>query len=111
VFYFSREKVFYHGVPLFSQYQGDGPETFNWCLRRVARPPPPFPEDYRDLCADFILFDAEEAACDFRILEIVQAIFYAMVVNEALELDMLSRDLAEDLKSALIGLQWFIFEA
>ena len=36
-------------------------------------------------------------------LELMQAIFYAMVVNEDLELDVLSRDLAEDLNAALVG--------
>ncbi|KAJ8434513.1 LOW QUALITY PROTEIN: hypothetical protein Cgig2_030136 [Carnegiea gigantea] len=84
-------------------------ETFDWHLRRAARPPRPLLGDYRELCSDFIPFDAEEAACDFRIPEMV--IFSAMVVNDALELDVLSRDLADDLKSALITLRWYIFEA
>ena len=57
-------------------------ETFNWRLRRVARPPWPLPEDYRDLCLEFVLSDAEEAAHDFHISEMVQAIFYAIIVNE-----------------------------
>jgi len=34
-----------------------------------------------------------------------------MVVSEALELGVLNRNLVEDLKSTLIGLRWFIFEA
>ena len=34
-----------------------------------------------------------------------------MVVNEALESGVLSRDLAEHLKSTLKGLRWFIFKA
>jgi len=40
---------------------------------------------------------AEEAAWNFRILEIVQATFYVMVVNDAL-------------KSALADFQWYTFE-
>ncbi|KAJ8430170.1 hypothetical protein Cgig2_028056 [Carnegiea gigantea] len=59
----------------------------------------------------FTLSNAKEAVRDFHIPEMVQAIFYAMVVNESLELGFLSRDLVECLKSALEGLQWFIFEA
>ncbi|KAJ8426002.1 hypothetical protein Cgig2_006252 [Carnegiea gigantea] len=98
----------YHGVPLFSQHRGDGLhllETFNWRLTRAARPPWPLPEDYRDLCPHFILSDDKEAAHDFHIPKFVRAIFYAMVANEALELGVLSRNLAEDLKLALIDLR------
>ena len=76
-----------------------------------ARPPWPLPEDYLDLCQHFILSDDEEAAHDFHIPQLVQAIFYTRVVNEALELGVLSRNLDEDLKSALIGPRWFIFKA
>ncbi|KAJ8427406.1 hypothetical protein Cgig2_030700 [Carnegiea gigantea] len=63
-----------------------------------ARLPRPFPEDYYDLCSYFILADAEDATRNFRIPELVQANFYAIVVNEALELGILSRNLDEDLK-------------
>ncbi|KAJ8421808.1 hypothetical protein Cgig2_016546 [Carnegiea gigantea] len=77
-------------------------ETFNWHLRGAVSPPRPLLENYRDLCLDFIISDAEEAAHDFRIPKIVQAVFYAMVVNQALELGVLSRALAEDLKLALV---------
>ncbi|KAJ8441270.1 hypothetical protein Cgig2_013685 [Carnegiea gigantea] len=86
-------------------------ETLNWHRRRIACPPRPLPDDYQDLCPNFALSDAEEAACDFRIPGMVQAIFYTMVVNDAWELDVLSKDLAEDLKSTLVGLRWCTFEA
>ncbi|KAJ8429312.1 hypothetical protein Cgig2_025068 [Carnegiea gigantea] len=79
--------------------------TFNWRLRRATRPPRLLSEDYHDLYLYFILADAEEAAHDFHIPELVQAIFYAIVVNKALELGVLRRSLVEDLKSALIGLR------
>ena len=46
-------------------------ETFNWRLRSVARPPRPLPENYRDLCLNFIHANAEEATRDFHILELV----------------------------------------
>ena len=39
----------------------------------------------------------------------IQATFYAMVVIDAVELGIVSRDMARALKSALEGLQWFIF--
>ena len=80
-------------------------ETFDWCLRSAACPSRPFPEDYRDLCLNFVLSDAEEAARDFRIPEMGHAIFCVMVVNDGLKLDVLSRDLAKHLKSALVGLR------
>jgi len=60
--------------------------------------------------SDFILVDAEEAARDFRLPGLAQVTFYAMVVNEALELGILSRGSATELKSALTSLRWFMFE-
>ncbi|KAJ8438644.1 hypothetical protein Cgig2_016390 [Carnegiea gigantea] len=80
-------------------------ETFKWHLRRVARPPRLPPENYHDLCLYFDLDMAEVAARDLCIHEITQAVFYAMVVSKALELGVMSRDLAEHLKPSLEGLQ------
>ena len=54
---------------------------------------------------------AEEATRDFRILEMVQAICYTMVVSEALEVGVLSRGLAEHLKLCLEGLQRYMCKA
>ncbi|KAJ8433501.1 LOW QUALITY PROTEIN: hypothetical protein Cgig2_018035 [Carnegiea gigantea] len=86
-------------------------ETFKWHFRRALRPPRPLPEDYRDLCLGFTLPDAEETACDFNIPEIVQATFYAILVNDAVELFVLSREMVGDLKSTLKGLRWTTFES
>ncbi|KAJ8431986.1 hypothetical protein Cgig2_005915 [Carnegiea gigantea] len=62
--------------------------------------------------ADFIFDDAEEAARDCqKISKLVHTTFYAMVVNETLELAIFSRTVVTYLKSALTGLRWFIFEA
>ncbi|KAJ8427690.1 hypothetical protein Cgig2_003601 [Carnegiea gigantea] len=58
----------------------------------------------------FTLPDAEEAAHDFNILEIVQATFHAMLLNNAVRLSLVSRDMARGLKSTLQGLQWTTFE-
>ncbi|KAJ8420778.1 LOW QUALITY PROTEIN: hypothetical protein Cgig2_011067 [Carnegiea gigantea] len=81
-------------------YQGN----FQLALKEGRTPPQPLPENYHNLCPDFILFDVEEAARDFHILKM--AVIYAMVVNEALEVEVLSRDLVERLNSALEGLRW-----
>jgi len=54
---------------------------------------------------------AEEATREFCIPEMIQGIFYAMVVNEALELGILSRALAEHLKLGLDGLWWYMCKA
>lgn len=55
--------------------------------------------------------DVEDAARDFNILKIVQATFYATVVNKAMELSVVSRDMAGDLKSTLKGLWWITFKS
>ena len=74
-------------------------------MSRAARPARLLPEDYCDLHPHFLLHDAEDAICNFQIPELVHAIFYALVVNKALELGILSQGLAEELKSPLTGLQ------
>ncbi|KAJ8419411.1 hypothetical protein Cgig2_025508 [Carnegiea gigantea] len=56
----------------------------------ASLPPRPLLKDYRDLCLNFTLSDAGQVACDFGIPEIVQATFYTMLLNDAVELSMLS---------------------
>ncbi|KAJ8431098.1 hypothetical protein Cgig2_007514 [Carnegiea gigantea] len=80
-------------------------ETFKRHLRAASHPPLPLLEDYRDLCLGLTRPNAEEAARDFNIPEIIQATFYAMVVNDAVELFVMSRDMVEAHKSALKGLR------
>ncbi|KAJ8431642.1 hypothetical protein Cgig2_001965 [Carnegiea gigantea] len=58
----------------------------------------------QNLYPAFTLSDVEDAARDFNIPKTAQAIFYAMVVNDALELDVMSRDMAGTFKSTLQGL-------
>ena len=53
---------------------------------------------------------AEVVARDLRIHEITQAVFYAMALNEALKLGVVSRDLVEHLKPSLEGLRWYMCE-
>ncbi|KAJ8439996.1 hypothetical protein Cgig2_022678 [Carnegiea gigantea] len=78
---------------------------------KVSYPPRPLPKDHWDLCPSFTLTDAKETTCDFDIPEIVQATFYAMVVNNAVELFVVSTDMARALKSTLKGLRWTTFES
>ncbi|KAJ8427243.1 hypothetical protein Cgig2_016935 [Carnegiea gigantea] len=68
--------------------------TFRWHLSEVSRPFRPLPENYHDLCPYFDLDMAEESTQDFLIPEITQAVFYTMVVNNAVELAVTSRDMA-----------------
>ncbi|KAJ8446296.1 hypothetical protein Cgig2_005827 [Carnegiea gigantea] len=86
-------------------------ETFKWHLRMASLPARPLSEDYQGLCLSFTLPDAEEVARDFNILQIVQAIFYAMVVKDAVKLSVVNRDVAGDLRLTLKGLRWTSFES
>ncbi|KAJ8423386.1 hypothetical protein Cgig2_000556 [Carnegiea gigantea] len=86
-------------------------ESFIWHWRRATNPPHPLPEDYHILCLRFLLPKAERAAVDFELPEIVQATFYAMLLNEAVELGVVLGFMAKSLKSFLVGLSWSCFEA
>ncbi|KAJ8430101.1 hypothetical protein Cgig2_007165 [Carnegiea gigantea] len=85
-------------------------KTFEWHLRGASRLPRLLPGNHHEMSPGFVLSDVEEAAHDFDIPEMIHATFYAMVVNDALELGVMSRDMAGALKSALKGLRWLNFE-
>ncbi|KAJ8452431.1 hypothetical protein Cgig2_000020 [Carnegiea gigantea] len=85
-------------------------ESFIWRRRRATRPPHPLPEDYYVLYPRFLLPEPEGAAADFKLPEMVQATFYAMLLNEAMELGVVHGFMAEGLRSALVGLRWSNFE-
>ncbi|KAJ8423821.1 hypothetical protein Cgig2_017384 [Carnegiea gigantea] len=80
-------------------------ESLIWRWRRATCLPHPLPEDYHILCPRFSLLEAEGAAADFELPEMVQAIFYAML-NEAVELGVLCGFMAEGLKSALWAVEY-----
>ncbi|KAJ8426452.1 hypothetical protein Cgig2_031101 [Carnegiea gigantea] len=86
-------------------------ESFTWHWRRATCLPCPLLDDYQDLCPRFSLPEAERAALDFELPEMVQATFYAMLLNDAVELGIVSGFLTDDLKSSLEGLRWTSFEA
>ncbi|KAJ8430921.1 hypothetical protein Cgig2_033549 [Carnegiea gigantea] len=85
-------------------------ETFIWRWRSALRLPRPLPEDFHVLCLRFSLAEAEGAAAEFELLEIVQATFYAMLLNEAVELGVPHEYTVESMKSSLVGLRWSPFE-
>ena len=64
----------------------------------------------KTICPDFIKEDAKKVGRDFHILEIVQVMFYAMIVNEAIELNDLPQTVAGALKDSLVNLNWYSFE-
>ena len=63
------------------------------------------PEGLPGAMSSFTLSDAEEAARDFELPEMVQTTFYAMLLNDAVELGIVSGFMATNLKVALEGLR------
>ncbi|KAJ8429239.1 hypothetical protein Cgig2_026275 [Carnegiea gigantea] len=57
-----------------------------------------------------MLFVGSASATESRMLEIVQATFYAMLLNEMLELGAIHVYTAENMRSLLVGLRWSDFE-
>jgi len=68
-------------------------EAFTWCLRGTVPPLQPLLEHYWELCPNFVSYNTAEATRDFQVPELVHTIFYAMVVNDALELGILDRNM------------------
>ncbi|KAJ8448595.1 hypothetical protein Cgig2_010482 [Carnegiea gigantea] len=85
--------------------------SFRWHWRIAICPPHPLPEDYQDLCLRFTLSDAERAALDFELPEMVQVTFYAILLNDDVELGIVSGFIVIDLKLTLEGLRLISFEA
>ncbi|KAJ8433284.1 hypothetical protein Cgig2_014193 [Carnegiea gigantea] len=77
----------------------------------ISRPPQQLPENYHGLCPYFDIDKAEESARDFRIPETTPAVFYSMVLNDAVELGVTSRVMADALMSVLKCLNWDFFES
>ncbi|KAJ8437508.1 hypothetical protein Cgig2_007485 [Carnegiea gigantea] len=85
-------------------------EAFAWRGRNVARPPCALPEDFNVLCSHFSLAEVETTAAESGMPEIVQATFYAMPLNEVLELGVVHEYTAENMRPLLVGLRWSDFE-
>ncbi|KAJ8420525.1 LOW QUALITY PROTEIN: hypothetical protein Cgig2_024956 [Carnegiea gigantea] len=88
----------------------DGPGT-TWDRRGKASPPLPFPKDFRSLCPGFDLAMAEQAATYYELPKLPQAIFYAMLLNEAEKLGVLHGPRLRSLEVALTELRWGEFES
>ena len=58
----------------------------------------------------FSLSEAESVATKFELPEIVQATFYAMLLNDTIELGANHEFTGDEMKSSLIGLSWSTFE-
>ncbi|KAJ8432241.1 hypothetical protein Cgig2_007642 [Carnegiea gigantea] len=98
---------------------------FAWDQRGVVFSLLPLLKDFQALCPSYKSTVAKEAtkyyelselpqvkgaAADFELTEMVQAMFYAMLLNEAIELGVVRYFMAEGLKSALVDLRWSSFE-
>ena len=62
---------------------------FKWYRRGVAFPPSPLPKDFQALCPIYELTVAEEAVGHFKLPELPQVIFYAILLIEAMKLRVL----------------------
>ncbi|KAJ8453190.1 LOW QUALITY PROTEIN: hypothetical protein Cgig2_008074 [Carnegiea gigantea] len=74
-------------------------ENFRWHWRSASRPPRLLPEDYRELCLHFVL--SKEAVRDFELSKMVQANFYAILLNDTVGLGIVSGFIAADLMTSL----------
>ncbi|KAJ8445655.1 hypothetical protein Cgig2_009056 [Carnegiea gigantea] len=79
---------------------------FLWERRGKALPLSPLPKDFRSICSDFDLTTAEQAAAHYELPELPQAIFYAMLLNEAGKLGVLHGPRLRSLEVALTELRW-----
>ncbi|KAJ8450717.1 LOW QUALITY PROTEIN: hypothetical protein Cgig2_021189 [Carnegiea gigantea] len=84
-------------------------EVFTWRRRSTSRPPRPLPGDFKVLCPHFSLAEAEAAVVESGLPEI--ATFYAMLLNDMLELGAVHEYTAKKMRSVLVDLGWSAFEA
>jgi len=82
-----------------------------WCRRGYVHPPQPLPEDDHGLYPDFNLEVAEASARDFYIFELTQAVFYTMMLNNAMALGFLCAIIADALTPVLECLNWGTFKS
>ena len=85
-------------------------ETLGWYRRNASHPPRPLPEDFSGLCPGFSLSEAEIAAVELGLPEMVQATFYAMLLNDAVELGAAHEFTGDEMKFVLMDLRWSSFE-
>ncbi|KAJ8449210.1 hypothetical protein Cgig2_021674 [Carnegiea gigantea] len=82
-------------------------DTCRWHLRETsAQCPNPLPTDHHNLCLGFDHGVATQYAQDSNIPKMVQAIFYAIVVNDIVELGLMHRLIAECMMWVMQQLNW-----
>ncbi|KAJ8425728.1 hypothetical protein Cgig2_001027 [Carnegiea gigantea] len=102
-----------YGVPSYLQHEGDGQlheGVLHLALEGRFASASPLSRRFSRLMPRFLLSKAEGAAADFELPEIVQVTFYAMLLNEVVELGVAYDFTAKSLKSSLVGLRWSTFE-
>ena len=80
-------------------------ETLGWHRRNASRPPRPLPEDFSGLCPGFSLSEAEITATELGLPEMVQATFYTMLLNNAVEFGAAHEFTGDEMKSVLMDLK------
>ena len=78
-------------------------ENFKWDQREVTFAPLPLSDYNQDMCLNFNLAKAEEAAKDFLLPKIHEVVFCAIRHNNAVRLGVLSRGMIEILESPLLS--------
>ncbi|KAJ8423697.1 hypothetical protein Cgig2_003381 [Carnegiea gigantea] len=104
---------FHHGISSSRQHQGDGrlcERILHLVLKDGYTSASPLLEDYHVRCSHFSLPKVEGEVADFELPEMVQATFYTMLLNKAVELGVVHGFMAKGLRSALVGLWWSSFE-
>ncbi|KAJ8436392.1 hypothetical protein Cgig2_005220 [Carnegiea gigantea] len=79
-------------------------EAFNWQQRHALLPSHPLPKDYQDLYADSFSKKLRKL-----LSRASSSTLYAMAGNDALELGVLTRNIAQVLETVLIDLHWHTF--
>ncbi|KAJ8438374.1 LOW QUALITY PROTEIN: hypothetical protein Cgig2_006292 [Carnegiea gigantea] len=84
---------------------------FEWDRRGVVFPSSLLPKDFPALCPSYELAVAEEATGRFKLPELPQVIFYAMLLNEAERMGVLHERTVRIMESAFTELRWTWFRA
>ena len=94
----------YTNIEMAAEYVRD---TFRWPLREaLAQHLNLLPADYHGLCPGFDLDVATQYAQDSNIPEMMQVIFYAIVVNDIVELGVTCRLTANCMMWVIQQLNW-----
>ncbi|KAJ8426754.1 hypothetical protein Cgig2_029423 [Carnegiea gigantea] len=102
-----------YGVPFYLQHVGDGQlreGVLQLAMEERFASALPLSRRIPCLMPTFSLSEAEGAAAEFELFEIVQATFYATLLNEAIKPGVAHDLTAESMKSSLVGLRRSTFK-